>query len=99
MRDQPELWEFLIYLQAIREIKIPRGWVGNKKLMKILSFDDGASPVFSTPRKDRGGRGFESPGEEKSQRTRSVSPHSRSIYETPIRWGAKTKTDLKWKTY
>lgn len=97
VKEQPGLREFPIYLNTIREINIPRGWIGNKKLLKILSFDDGS--FSSTPEKNRSGRDSVSFSEEKRQRTRSVSPQNVSIYQTPVRWGAKTITGQKWKTY
>lgn len=94
VKAQPELRTFQIYLDVIREINIPRGWIGNKTLLKILKFDDVQPLDASTPRKD-----LRSPAGGSGKRTRSVSPPSRSIYETPIRWGAKTIVPKEWKTY
>ena len=84
VRDQPDLRVFPIYLDTVRDINIPRGWIGNKKLVKILSFDEIETPFSSTPRRERGRRDPSAEG--KKQRSRSTSSHSQSIYETPIKW-------------
>lgn len=101
VRAQPPLHEFQIYLDVIREINIPRGWIGNKGLLKILTFDDGteaaASSFSSTPGEDR--RGRHRSADRVRRRRRSESPGSQSIYETPIKWGAKTLQPKEWKTY
>lgn len=94
VRAQPELRVFQVYLDVIREINIPRGWIGNKMLLKILNFNDASPSTSSTPRKDQ-----QSPVRGSGKRHRSVSPQSRSIYETPIKWGAKTIIPKEWKTY
>ena len=99
VKDQPNLREFPIYLETIREINIPRGWIGNKKLAKILTFDSGATQLSSTPKRGRDNRVSESSDEERKQRPRSASPRSQSIYETPIKWGAKSINTQTWKTY
>lgn len=86
----------------IREINIPRGWIGNKALLKILAFDDSSGQVSfsSTPKKERRGRRSQSSSDRARPRTRSESPGgSQSIYETPIKWGAKTLVPKEWKTY
>lgn len=111
IKAQPELREFQIYLDAIREINVPRGWIGNKSLLKILNFNDArpaaaaaASAVVATKRKGRKRRSVSaSPAKSelgnKSSSSSSSSPHSRSVYETPIKWGAKTIAPKEWKTY
>lgn len=52
VKAQPELRTFQIYVDVIREINFPRGWIGNKTLLKILNFDDTRPPSAPTPRKD-----------------------------------------------